>query len=227
MMPAARVLPADLPGNGTLHDQPSPPTVKAMMEQTRERLVAQGLEGPYCLLGLSLGAMVCVDWAAEHPREVAACVLLSTSLRPFSAFYERLRPRNYLAILRLALFQRDPAAREASILRLTSSRPDAAAQLAATWARFARERPVSRTNVIRQLAAAARYRAPSHVPSVPVLLLAGARDRLVDLRCSEALARHWNAPIAVHPAAGHDLALDDGAWVAAQVKAWIERLRRT
>jgi pimeloyl-ACP methyl ester carboxylesterase len=84
-----------------------------------------------------------------------------------------------------------------------------------------------RTNALRQLAAAARYRAPSHVPSVPVLLLAGARDRLVDPRCSEALARHWNAPIAVHPAAGHDLALDDGAWVAAQVKAWIERLRRT
>ena len=227
MMPAARVLALDLPGSGTLHGERSPGTVHGMMERTRQHLAMQDVSAPYCLLGLSLGAMVCVDWAAAHPHEIEACALLSTSLRPFSPFYERLRPRNYLAILRLALFERDPAAREATILRLTSSRPDAVAQLAATWARFARERPVLRTNALRQLAAAARYRAPAHAPSVPVLLLAGARDRLVDLRCSEALARSWNAPIAVHPAAGHDLALDDGAWVAAQVKAWIERLRRT
>jgi pimeloyl-ACP methyl ester carboxylesterase len=222
-MPTARVLPVDLPGSGTLHDRPSPATVKGMMEQTRQRLVAQGVKAPYCLLGLSLGAMVCVDWAAEHPGEVEACALLSTSLRPFSPFYERLRPRNYLAILQLALFERDPAIREAAILKLTSSKLDDAADLAATWARFGLERPVSRINVIRQLAAAARYRAPEASPQVPVLLLAGAADRLVSPRCSEAISRRWSAPLAVHPTAGHDLPLDDGGWVAGQVKAWAGR----
>jgi pimeloyl-ACP methyl ester carboxylesterase len=222
-LPAARVLAVDLPGSGTLHDMPSPDTVGGMMEQTRERLLARGAKGPYCLLGLSLGAMVCVDWAAEHPGEVAACALLSASLRPFSPFYERLRPQNYLALLKLALFERDPAIREATILRLTSSKPDDAAALAATWADFARERPVSRGTVIRQLVAAARYRAPKGTLSVPLLVLAGEGDGLVSLRCSEALARRWGAPIAVHPSAGHDLTLDDGPWVAAQVKAWSER----
>jgi pimeloyl-ACP methyl ester carboxylesterase len=82
---------------------------------------------------------------------------------------------------------------------------------------------VSRVNVIRQLAAAARYQAPAGAPLMPVLLLAGAGDRLVSPRCSEALARQWSAPLAVHPTAGHDLPLDDGAWVAGQVKGWIDR----
>lgn len=222
-IPAARVLALDLPGCGALHDMPSPDTVGGMMEQTRERVLARGAKGPYCLLGLSLGAMVCVDWAAAHPGEVAACALLSASLRPFSPFFERLRPQNYLALLKLVLFERDPATREATILRLTSSNVDDATQLAATWAEFARERPVSRRTVIRQLAAAARYRAPKGIPSVPLLVLAGGGDRLVSPRCSEALARRWSAPVAVHPSAGHDLTLDDGPWVAGRVKAWSER----
>jgi pimeloyl-ACP methyl ester carboxylesterase len=56
---------------------------------------------------------------------------------------------------------------------------------------------------------------------VPVLVLASAGDRLVDPGCSRSLAKAWKLPIAVHPTAGHDLALDDGPWVAAEVKRWL------
>jgi len=34
------------------------------------------------------------------------------------------------------------------------------------------------------------------------------------------IARRWSCAIALHPSAGHDLPLDDGAWVAQQVQAW-------
>jgi len=52
------------------------------------------------------------------------------------------------------------------------------------------------------------------------IVLAGAGDRLVDPRCSLAIARRWHCPLALHPEAGHDLPLDDGAWVAREVRGW-------
>jgi len=218
-MPDAEVVELDPPGGGRFYAQRSLLSVESMVEHARAWLRAQRAPAPYHLLGLSLGGMVSLDWAARHPGEVAACVLLNTSLRPFSAFYERILPRNYATLLRV-LLERDARARETAIYRLTSSgelKPD----IVSAWARYAREQPMSRGNALRQLVAAARYRAPAGPPAVPVLVLASAGDRLVDPRCSRSLAKAWKLPIAVHPTAGHDLALDDGPWVAAEVKRWL------
>jgi pimeloyl-ACP methyl ester carboxylesterase len=216
---AAPVHAADLPGNGRLHERRSPLSVARIAEEVRH---GAGTTGPRYLLGISLGAMVSLEWARLYPGEVAGCVLLNTSLRPFSAFYERLRPRAYATLARLALFERDAQAREAAILRLTSSGSPGAA-LISEFARYAEEEPVSRANVLRQLVAAARYRGPESPPPVPMLVLASRRDDLVDVRCSMALARRWGIPIAVHESAGHDLALDDAPWVAARVREWLKR----
>jgi pimeloyl-ACP methyl ester carboxylesterase len=215
------VQPLDLPGSGSRHTERSPTRISSIVDLLRDRQNERN-EGKTHLLGLSLGAMACVDWAARFPGEVAACVLLNASARPFSPFYRRLKPDNLPAVLGL-FFEKDARRREAGILALTSS--GGAAGLAPTWAGYAEERPVSRGNVLRQLVAAARFRAPDSPPAVPLLVLAGARDRLVDPRCSEALARRWNARLALHPGAGHDLALDAGAWVAAQVKGWLGGLQ--
>jgi hypothetical protein len=45
-----------------------------------------------------------------------------------------------------------------------------------------------------------------------------AFERLV---CSLRLAQEWQAPVAIHPDAGHDLPPDDAGWVARQVHQWI------
>jgi pimeloyl-ACP methyl ester carboxylesterase len=218
-LPGARIIEVDPPGGGRFYDQRSPLTVRSMVEHARKWLLALGAHPPYHLLGLSLGGMVSLDWAARHPSEVAACVVLNTSLRPFSAFHRRIRPRNYATLLRVFL-ERDARARETAIFRLTSSgdpRPD----VIDAWTRYAREQPMSRRNALRQLLAAARYRAPLSPPRAPLLVLAGAGDRLVDPACSEKIAQEWNAAIVVHPTAGHDLGLDDGPWVAGEVKRWL------
>jgi pimeloyl-ACP methyl ester carboxylesterase len=219
LMPDAEIIALDLPGAGRFHEQHSALTVESMVEHAREWLHARSTQAPYRLLGLSLGGMVSLDWAARHSGEVAACVLLNTSLRPFSAFYERIRPRSYATLLRV-LFERDPRARETAIFRLTSS-GELRSDIISAWTRYAEEQPMSRGNALRQLVAAARYRAPAAPPSVPVLVLASAGDRLVSPGCSRELARRWNLPLAVHRTAGHDLALDDGPWVAAEVKRWL------
>lgn len=218
----ARVCSLDLPGNGSLHTQASPLRVEAMTEHCRWQLREAGLAPPYFLVALSLGAMVAVDWANRHPAEVGGCVLINTSLRPFSPFHERLAPRNYPALLALLLGRADALRRERTILRLTSSQPERPDK-AAEWAAYARQNPVSPANAWRQLLAAVRYRAPWRKPGPPMLVLSSAQDRLVNPRCSRRLARQWGTAFAEHPTAGHDLPLDDGAWIAGQIRRWREQ----
>ena len=79
---------------------------------------------------------------------------------------------------------------------------------------------MSAANTLRQLAAAARYRWSGSAPAQPVLVLRSAGDRLVDPACSQRIAEAWRAGLLTHPDAGHDLPLDDGPWLAAQVAAW-------
>jgi pimeloyl-ACP methyl ester carboxylesterase len=219
------VLTFDLPGNGALNGLSSPTRIAGVVDFLRTELRRPGWAPPFYLLALSLGGMVAIDWASRHPQEVAGCVLISTSLRGVDPFQRRLRPASYLTLLRLILGPRDPDREERAILDLTSMRGAAQPDVLKAWVAHARERPVSRRNALRQLLAAARYHAPALRPAVPLLLLAGAADRLVDPRCSEHIARRWDAEYALHPTAGHDLPLDDGPWVAQQVRAWLARIQ--
>ncbi len=47
-------------------------------------------------------------------------------------------------------------------------------------------------------------------------------DRLVAPSCSVAIQKQWHLDLRTHPWAGHDLAIDDGHWVAMQLKDWVE-----
>ena len=169
--------------------------------------------------------MVAVAWATHHPEELLGCVLINTSLRPLNPLYQRLRVQNYASLLCLAFFARSAQRRERTILRLTSRHFCSSAQVLGQWLSFARENPVSRGNALRQLLAAARFRAPREKPLPPLLILSSREDALVDSRCSRQIAASWQSPLVEHPSAGHDLALDDGHWVASQVRRWVERER--
>jgi pimeloyl-ACP methyl ester carboxylesterase len=219
-LPGAEIVTLDLPGNGTQHLATSPTRVEDMAEYCRQELKRRGLPPPYHLLALSLGAMVATAWCTRYPQEIAACVLINTSLRPFSPFYRRLRPHNYTKMLGAAL-SNDLERRERLILQLTSNRPDVQTGHLADWGAYQREFPVSRRNALRQLVAAIRFRAPLAKPPVPILVLGSTKDRLVNAYCSRKLARQWNVEAIFHPQAGHDLPLDDGPWVAQQVSAWL------
>ena len=220
--PGHEVITQDLPGNGVLHDTESPVDVKQMVEVCRQSLRAQGLAPPYMVLAMSLGAMVTVAWADRHPDETAGCVLINTSLRPISPFWHRLRPRQYLGILRLLLTRPDGGTWERAILRMTTRHPPEPERVLQRWRALRAARPVSTRNGLRQLLAAMRYRAPLSCPAVPVLLINSLGDQLVHPACSAALARRWGVPLVRHPTAGHDLPLDAAPWLARQVRAWLD-----
>jgi pimeloyl-ACP methyl ester carboxylesterase len=198
----ARIVTLDLPGNGSLHELNSPWSVEAMAEFCRAELARQTVAPPYHVLAMSLGAMVAVAWANKHAKEIQSCVLINTSLRPFNPFYQRLRPANYPILLKLALSGGTPEQWEQTILRLTSRQAESPAI------------------VLSKLIAAARYRAPLGKPATRILLLASAQDALANPRCSHTIASRWNADIALHPTAGHDIPLDDPSWVIEQISAW-------
>ncbi len=214
----------DFAGNGSLCAHASASKVTDMVQQLRTQLRTQGHAPPYHVLALSLGAMAAVAWADSAPQELSRVVLINTSLQPYNRFYERLRPQNYPRLLAM-LAQGSLAQRERTILQITSNLSSAAQRqhLQQQWQAFAEQHPVTRKNILRQLLAAMRYRAPNLSPAVPLLMLAAQGDQLVHVRCSEKIAAHWGCPLALHPTAGHDLPLDDAPWVVQQVQAWMQR----
>ena len=216
----ADVVAIDLPGNGALHRERSPANVDRMVDAYRARLRALAIEPPYAVLALSLGAMVALAWAVRFPAELNCVVLVNSSAAATSRWHERLRWQCLPLLLAAAL---SPRARwkERAILALTSRRVAAACDaLLVAWTRWRNECPVSASNLLRQLWAAARFRAPEQRPDVPMLLLASLGDELVDPDCSRQLARRWAVELRLHPAAGHDLPLDAPAWVIAEIKEW-------
>ncbi|RYY96238.1 MAG: alpha/beta hydrolase [Comamonadaceae bacterium] len=216
------VVTLDMPGTGTRRDRPVPWAVAGVASSCREALPAHG--GPTVLLALSLGAMVALEWCRQDAGGVAGCVLLNTSAGG-SPFWQRLRPVHYPALVRMAagLSTRE---RERRVLAMTSARPQQHPDAVALWETIARNRPVRAATVLRQLWSAAWYRAPAGPPAVPMLLLASAADRLVSPACSIRLAGDWQVPLRVHPWAGHDLPLDDPAWVIDQAVDWRRGLER-
>lgn len=219
------VLTPDLAGNGTRCHERSPASVPGLLAALRTDLHAQGAQPPFHVIAMSLGAMVTVEWAHRHPEELHDAVLINTSLKPHSPMWHRLRPRWWPTIARLLLSGATPLQWEQTILSMTTRHPVDPDATIARWLHLRQAHPVKTGNGLRQLWAAARYRAPDAPPPVPVLLLNGQGDRLVSPACSTALAQRWAAPIVRHPTAGHDLPLDAGPWVLQQVSHWLNQQR--
>lgn len=218
--PEASVILLDLPGNGDLYDHESPTSVADLVASAREQLVRRNVQGPVHLLALSLGAMVAIEWMERHPCDIERAVLMNTSLRGLSSFTERLRPENYLDILKSLVFN-SRVEREKLILDISTNLYPHKAELAEKWVGYAKDQPTSRMNGLRQLIAAGTYSAPAARPHEHVLILQSLADHLVNPVCSTRIAERWRWPLVSHPTAGHDLTLDDGDWVIAQIKLWL------
>jgi len=218
--PDAHLTLLDLPGTGCFHRETSPCTIKAITDRLHHHAFDHGfLQRPVTILALSLGAMVAWEWMRTYPDDICGAALMNTSFADLSPFYQRLRWQSYTDFIALAMTY-DVLNRESGILQLVSNRRDQDEHIAQAWKNIHDERPMSRNNNLRQIIAAATYRPGGIKPQQPVLLLNGQGDRLVAPVCSEAIFKKWNLRFRSHPWAGHDLTLDDGAWVALQLKDW-------
>ncbi|MCT7653649.1 hypothetical protein MBH78_00190 [Oceanimonas sp. NS1] len=85
---------------------------------------------------------------------------------------------------------------------------------------------MAHANAVRQLAAASRYRMTAMPPGLVPLILCGRGDRLVDPRCSHALAQHWHTQAREHPWAGHDLSHDDPDWLLDELADYVNTQKK-
>ncbi len=221
--PDAQITLLDLPGTGNFYQETSPDNIPAITESVRQHALEQGLlQQPVTILALSLGGMVAWQWMQKYPQDICGATLINTSFANLSPFYQRLRWQSYRDFFAL-LVARNLFSKEYKIVRLVSNRRDQDQQIAQAWEKIQLERPISFKNSLRQIIAAASFRAFDKKPDVPVLLLNGLGDRLVASVCSEAIHKKWQLELRRHPWAGHDLTLDDGAWVILQLKSWLHK----
>jgi pimeloyl-ACP methyl ester carboxylesterase len=221
--PHAQITLLDLPGTGGFYRDTSPYTIKAITDKVRGHAYDNGLiKQPVTLLALSLGAMVAWAWMQRFPEDICGATLMNTSFADLSPFYQRLRWQSYTNFVALAM-TRELRSRESGILQLVSNSRNHNEQTIQAWEKIQTIRPMSLNNSIRQIIAAASYRPGDLKPQQPVLLLNGQGDRLVAPACSEAIHKKWNLELRRHPWAGHDLTMDDGAWVVLQLKDWVGR----
>ncbi|WP_340123005.1 alpha/beta hydrolase [Methylobacter svalbardensis] len=236
--PDAQITLLDLPGTGCFHREASPCTIKAITDSLRRHALDKGfIQQPVTILALSLGAMVAWEWMRSYPEDICGAALMNTSFADLSPFYQRLRWQSYGKFAALAMTH-DVHNRESGILRLTSNRRYIARdgeysasqsvtgltqdeQIIQAWENIQNKRPISLKNSFRQIIAAASYRPGDIKPKQPVLLLNGLGDRLVAPTCSAAIHKKWHLELRSRIGAGHDLTLDDGAWVASQLKDWV------
>jgi pimeloyl-[acyl-carrier protein] methyl ester esterase len=222
----------DLPGTGRFSEMKSPISInqitdfvrdKFIEHRTRLRQSGEVMPRETFLVSISLGGMVASRWLERWPDDFNGAVLINTSFKTVSPFYQRLKPQSYLHLFDIAR-RTNALERERAVLKLVSNRPDLFDQSAKEWAHIHLTRPVTYENFARQIVAAARFKSVLETPPVPVLLLNSLSDRMVSPSCSKEIADKWHAELKRHPTAGHDLAHDDAPWVTAQISDWWKRL---
>jgi pimeloyl-ACP methyl ester carboxylesterase len=146
-------------------------------------------------------------------------------MRPFSAMNERLRPEVWPALMRVAASWANPMKCETIVHDLTCNRLDTQSADIAAWTTIRQSAGVSAANGLRQLWAAARFRAGNYPPACSTLLLSSRADRLVNPVCSTRIAARWRTAHAVHAWAGHDLPHDDPVWTSKAIADWLRTLQ--
>jgi pimeloyl-[acyl-carrier protein] methyl ester esterase len=221
--PNAKLAQLDLPGAGPYFREASPNTTRGILEKVRAQAIEQGaLAEPATLIAVSLGGMIAWEWLLNYPEDIGRAVLINISLGGLSPFYRRLRWQCYGKLF-AASGNRNIEEREPALLKLLSNREENYRQTAAEWIAIQKARPINPKNAFRQLYAAATYQPEDIKPKPPILLLNSLGDKLVSPHCSTVIAQKWHLELHTHPWGGHDLTLDDGEWVVAEIADWIKK----
>lgn len=175
--------------------------------------------GPLVLAGASMGGMIAMEAARQAPERIVGLALLGTNAAPETAQMRVLREN---AIVLFA------AGRMAEIIEpnvALAFHPDNATALSAAYLEFVDEAGAGQ--LIRQnRAVIARPDAREHLPQVrcPVLVMCGEAeaDQLTPpAQSHEIAALVPHAKLVMVPKAGHMLTMEQPAFVAATLDAWL------
>lgn len=240
-----RVVALDLGGHGLTQARPDQSTVPANLQLLQRFVHRVGGGRPAILLGNSMGALLAAQLAALDQHAVAGAVLIDPAIPPSP----RSRPHplvlagfgiNSLPVVgpRFLAGQAQKVTLEQQVdftMRLVTSDVDrispALRQLHLNDVRARKERIVdadaqylaATKSVLWTLLRRVRYARTMDRIEQPVLLMHGAKDKLIHVRTARALA-------AAHPRwtyvegadQGHTPMLDYPDWVVEQVLSWVD-----
>lgn len=209
----------DLPGIGEESSTRPPLTIQAHTDFLRPRyLKTRKGHPPYGILGMSLGGMIALDWVHRYPDDFKKIVLINTSTHDLAPIQQRLSPFALYCMAKTFL-AKNMKQKEYEILKMVSNLKAKDPKLLQEMIKIASHTKLTHLNISRQLIASAKFKSPDSI-SIPLLVLASIKDRMVDVRCSKAIAEKYSeqAQIKFHASAGHDLTLDDPDWTAEQIR---------
>ncbi|MFP3853434.1 MAG: alpha/beta fold hydrolase [Anaerolineales bacterium] len=212
------ILVVDFPGHGT-----SPPLDKSTtigeISESLVQLMDVHDQGPFHVVGLSLGALVGLQLALKHPERVQSLLLVNG----FARFRSSVRGSIH-ALGRGALLLADrmdwlgrwvarsvfPEPGQAGLRRMAAERIAAVDQRTYWY-------------LIRAIAAFDVRESLSDL-KIPVLVVAGERDRVVSAGCKRELDQGIpSASLRVFPASGHGTPIDSAAEFNDVLVAWLRR----
>ncbi len=215
--PDAKISAFDIPGAGIYHTKKCPLSIKKIVDHIRQDYLREKIFGESAhFIAISLGGMIAVEWMKRYPDDFHSGTLINTSLGGHSPIFNRLLPSAFFYLMKVPLL--NGRNRESHILRLVSNNKNVFDETLDLWEEIQSERPVNLGNTVRQLVAAATYYPRNFCPKIPLLILAGIQDRMVDVSCSRAIAKKWNMTIVEHTSGGHELTTDAPEWVVREIK---------
>jgi pimeloyl-ACP methyl ester carboxylesterase len=215
--PQSKIEQIDVAGNGSEVNRDSYTKISLYTEDLRRRSQLIQQKAKPIVIGISLGGMITADWSSRYPDELAGAVLMNTSDGSSAKLYQRLRWGGFKKLAEMLTVTHDREAIELKALELTSNRTE-------NYSRYLKEfSKTPRTkfrNFSKQLFAASHFHFSKTKPSIPLLILGSKGDKMVSYKCSESIAKMWQAPVQIHQDAGHDLSLDEPQWVTEQIQKW-------
>jgi len=243
LSPRCRVVALDLAGFGHTRGGSRSTSVQAN-QRLLDRFLNEVSGTPVILVGNSMGGLISILQAAEHPSTVAGLILIDPALpmslrafpdprvlATFSAFLVPALGRQLLS-LRRATTPTDESARAllelccADSSRVPSDVVDQHIELAGQRRSYSdadSELIAAAQSLLWVLADRRKYAALQRAISVPVLLLHGDKDRLVSIAAARAAAAanpSWTFEIA--RGVGHVPQLEVPEWTAATILTWLD-----
>nr|WP_319554195.1 alpha/beta hydrolase [uncultured Vibrio sp.] len=210
----------NVPGNGEKYRELSPLNIEQMLPSMIEQLPQHCHR--YHLVAISMGSMLASHWAHTLPDQVASLTLINPSFSRYSPFWRRINIKALFSIATSRL--KGSNAFQQSILKWTSPVSVNQPHVLAHHIKLARQHPVSFSNTIRQLCAAAQFKGQGLPPACPSQVIVSTADKLVDSRCGEAIAKAWQIEIVHFDCDAHDLPLAQPQALTNYLLHWLESI---
>ncbi len=239
---SCRVLALDLIGFGQTQAGDHSTSVSANQHML-QRFLTEVAGGPVILTGNSMGGLIAILQTSRHPETVRALVLIDPALpvrvdsRPdllvSASFGMYAVPPLGLAMLRARRRVRTPDQLAMDVLRLCCVDPyrvpaevreqlKELARTRNTYLDIEKQFLVAARSLMGLMARRTSYQGAMAAIRVPVLLLHGEKDRLVNIGSSRAVAAanpSWRFEVA--PDVGHVPMLEVPEWTAGRILEWL------